>query len=115
MRTPGPRAGIEPATPPANENGIRKCDRHDCCATAEYVVVLLCRPANYSGRPIRMRCGLVVCGEHREPIPDKYMTNESWQELLLHFDRTNQARPARILTEVDFTPITADPDLDGYV
>jgi len=123
MRAPGIRSGNGIALPPANENGVRTCSRFDCCdpakpeggpRQAEYVVVLLLRPAGYAGKPMRMRVGLVVCADHREPIPDKFIQQEDWDRLMQHFDQTGQVRPARILTEVEYVPIADDPDLDGY-
>jgi len=92
----------------------KKCSLFTCTRTSEYVVVLLLRPRNYQGRPIRMRCGLQVCRHCRFPIPDKFITEESWQRLLAHFDRRNMARPHRILTDVEYVPIGEDQDLDGF-
>ena len=94
---------------------IRKCSQLNCNNAAEVVVVLLLRPAGYRGRPMRMRCGLVVCTACRSPIPDKFIDNESWSRLLAHFDAKGQKRPHRILTDVEYVPIGEDADLDGYV
>lgn len=81
-------------------NGM--CSRFGCENKASWKVILLLRPRNYRGEPVRGSTGLCVCGDHKSKLPDPFITQETWNQILAAFDERKLARPHRILTEVDY-------------
>jgi hypothetical protein len=84
---------------------VRQCDHKGCEARGTDRPVLLLQPGrDYTGKPMRMPLGIVVCEAHKEKTPDAYLTDEMWNDILSGFKSRGVATPHRTSTRLDFTP-----------
>jgi hypothetical protein len=83
----------------------RLCDRDGCQNDGELRPVLLLQPGrDYTGKPMRVPLGIVVCPTHAERSPDRYMSDEMWQDIVGGFKARDLAPPHRSSTRLDFDP-----------
>jgi hypothetical protein len=83
----------------------RRCDRAGCQEAGVHRPVLLLQPGrDYTGRPMRMPLGIVVCDRHRETTADAYLTDEMWRDIVAGFKARGTALPHRASTRLDFVP-----------
>jgi len=91
----------------------RQCDRDGCTNDGELRPVLLLRPGrDYTGKPMRFPLGIVVCKEHVERMPDKFITEDMWKDSVSGFKGRGMQPPHRTSTRVEYDP-HGPPKLDS--
>jgi hypothetical protein len=59
--------------------------------------------------PIRAVVNIAICTLHRAAaVPENFISTESWNRLLLTFDKAGKQRPKRSLTTLDFIEVGSD-------
>jgi hypothetical protein len=83
----------------------RKCDHQDCPEVGVWRPVLLLQPdRGYTGKPMRVPLGIVVCGQHRERQADRYLDDEMWGGIVTGFKARAMQVPHRSSTRLAFDP-----------
>jgi hypothetical protein len=83
----------------------RLCDRDGCQNDGELRPVLLLQPGrDYTGKPMRLPLGIVVCRQHVERMPDRFISEDMWKDIVQGFKTRGMQPPHRTSTRVEYDP-----------